>query len=106
MSRKIFAGFTAIVEPIDIRLCCAVIKENEDDEKYKIVITDHFMEINGRVVDVSNYEDGTFGEFSTLEEATEQLPIIAFCVDSGIRKTINEMIDKIADEIAEGGNEE
>lgn len=98
MSKKIYAGFISVIKPVDIRLCVAVISE-DGDSKYKVIFTDSYMEINGKVVDVTDYD--VIDEFDELEDAMIALPILMFYADKFIKRKIKELGGEIAEDAKE-----
>lgn len=85
MSISIIAGFISIVKPADARFCISIIQE-ENSDKFLLVFSDYFMEINGEVVDISNYD--VLDTFDDIETAITALPAAMIAMDWHIRECI------------------
>ena len=90
---KIYGGFTSTIKPIDIRFCVAVITTNDAQDDFQIVIADSYMEINGQVVDVQDYD--VIETFDNLRDALEFIPITEIILEHCIRKRIEELRNKM-----------
>lgn len=94
MGKKLFSGFISVIKPVDIRFCIAVIQE-ENSDKYKIVFSDIFIEINGHVIDITDYD--IIDEFDNIETAHMHLPVAVIALDMYIRDQIQKLGGTVGD---------